>query len=55
MTQPVQTIKKPRGKARLIAGKCIACGTRCQAVWDEWDERGCFRADTTKGPKHYGQ
>ena len=23
--------KKPRGKARLIAGKCIACGDRCQA------------------------
>lgn len=23
-------IKKPRGIARLIAGKCIACGARCQ-------------------------
>ena len=23
-------IKKPRGVARLIPGKCIACGTRCQ-------------------------
>ncbi|MBI1388685.1 MAG: 4Fe-4S dicluster domain-containing protein [bacterium] len=23
--------KKPRGKARLIEGKCIACGDRCQA------------------------
>jgi len=22
--------KKPRGKARLLAGKCIACGARCQ-------------------------
>ena len=22
--------KKPRGKAKLIAGKCIACGARCQ-------------------------
>ena len=22
--------KRPRGKARLIAGKCIACGARCQ-------------------------
>ena len=22
--------KKPRGKARLIAGKCIACGARCE-------------------------
>ena len=24
-------IKKPLGKARLIEGKCIACGARCQA------------------------
>jgi len=24
-------IKKPRGIARLIAGKCIACGARCQS------------------------
>ena len=23
--------KKPRGKARLIAGKCIACGARCES------------------------
>ena len=23
-------IKKPRGVARLIPGKCIACGARCQ-------------------------
>jgi electron transfer flavoprotein alpha subunit len=23
--------KRPRGKARLIAGRCIACGARCQA------------------------
>jgi len=23
--------KKPRGKAQLIAGKCIACGARCQS------------------------
>ena len=25
-------IKKPRGVARLIPGKCIACGARCQAT-----------------------
>ena len=25
-------IKKPRGKAQLIAGKCIACGARCQSA-----------------------
>jgi len=25
-------IKKPRGVARLIPGKCIACGARCQAI-----------------------
>ncbi len=24
-------VKKPRGTARLIPGKCIACGARCQA------------------------
>jgi electron transfer flavoprotein alpha subunit len=24
--------KKPRGKARLLAGKCIACGARCQSI-----------------------
>jgi len=24
-------IKKPRGKVRLIEGKCIACGARCQS------------------------
>lgn len=23
--------KRPRGKAQLIAGRCIACGARCQA------------------------
>ena len=36
--------KKPRGKARLIAGKCIACGARCQmscpADAIEMNERG---------------
>jgi electron transfer flavoprotein alpha subunit len=31
MTQPNNKIKKPRGKARLVAGKCIACGARCQS------------------------
>ncbi|MFH1662757.1 MAG: electron transfer flavoprotein subunit alpha [Chloroflexota bacterium] len=25
-----RNIKKPRGKAQLIPGKCIACGARCQ-------------------------
>src|SRR5512137_796155 len=25
-------LKKPRGKARLIEGKCIACGARCQSA-----------------------
>src|SRR5512133_908204 len=32
MTEPVKPIKKPRGKATLIEGKCIACGARCQSV-----------------------
>lgn len=31
MTEPVK-LKKPRGKARLIPGKCIACGARCQSA-----------------------
>jgi electron transfer flavoprotein alpha subunit len=25
-------IKKPRGKARVLEGKCIACGARCQSA-----------------------
>ncbi len=28
-------IRKPRGVARLIPGKCIACGARCQSVCPE--------------------
>src|SRR5512139_3839589 len=32
MTEPKKPIKKPRGKARLLEGKCIACGARCQSV-----------------------
>jgi len=36
--------KKPRGVARLIPGKCIACGARCQASCPkdaiEMDDRG---------------
>ena len=32
MTTPQQAKpKKPRGKARLLDGKCIACGARCQS------------------------
>lgn len=31
MTEP-KKLKKPRGKARLIEGKCIACGARCQSA-----------------------
>ena len=31
MSEPVK-VKKPRGKARVITGKCIACGARCQSV-----------------------
>ena len=25
-------LKRPRGTCRLIPGKCIACGARCQSV-----------------------
>ena len=31
MAEETKKIKRPRGKARLIPGKCIACGARCQA------------------------
>jgi electron transfer flavoprotein alpha subunit len=31
MTEP-KPLKKPRGKACLIEGKCIACGARCQSA-----------------------
>ncbi len=31
MTETKKTIKKPRGKARVIDGKCIACGARCES------------------------
>ncbi|HZV83284.1 MAG TPA: electron transfer flavoprotein subunit alpha, partial [Geobacteraceae bacterium] len=32
MTEIKKPIKKPRGKAQLLEGKCIACGARCQSV-----------------------
>ncbi len=32
MTEANKPPKKPRGKACLLAGKCIACGARCQSV-----------------------
>jgi len=32
MTQAQTKVKKPRGKARLLENKCIACGARCQSV-----------------------
>src|SRR5512147_878355 len=31
MTEAKKTAKRPRGKATVIAGKCIACGARCQS------------------------
>jgi electron transfer flavoprotein alpha subunit len=31
MVQEPKKIKRPRGTPRLIPGKCIACGARCQA------------------------
>ena len=31
MTDSKPKIKKPRGTAQLITGKCIACGARCQS------------------------
>lgn len=32
MSEPTAKIKKPRGRARLLAGKCIACGGRCESA-----------------------
>ena len=33
MTEPTKAPRRrPRGKARLIEGKCIACGARCQSA-----------------------
>jgi electron transfer flavoprotein alpha subunit len=32
MTEAVKPPKKPRGKAALLEGKCIACGARCQSA-----------------------
>jgi electron transfer flavoprotein alpha subunit len=32
MTDPKKPVKKPRGKACLLDGKCIACGARCQSA-----------------------
>jgi electron transfer flavoprotein alpha subunit len=32
MTETKKQIKKPRGKACLLEGKCIACGARCQSA-----------------------
>ena len=31
MKEPIK-LKKPRGKARVVTGKCAACGARCQAA-----------------------
>lgn len=31
MAEEKKKVKKPLGKARLIPGKCIACGARCQS------------------------
>ncbi|MBV5340677.1 MAG: electron transfer flavoprotein subunit alpha [Deltaproteobacteria bacterium] len=32
MSEPQPKIKKPRGVARLLDGRCIACGARCQSA-----------------------
>jgi len=32
MSEAKAKIKKPRGKVRLLTGKCIACGARCQSI-----------------------
>ncbi|MHB8122944.1 MAG: FAD-binding protein [Desulfuromonadaceae bacterium] len=32
MSETRKPLKKPRGKVRLVEGKCIACGARCQSI-----------------------
>ena len=32
MSEAMVGIKKPRGKARLVEGRCIACGGRCESA-----------------------
>jgi len=32
MTETKKPLKRPRGRAQLIEGKCIACGARCQSA-----------------------
>ncbi|MFZ2948449.1 MAG: FAD-binding protein [Desulfuromonadaceae bacterium] len=32
MSEHKKPLKKPRGKVRLLEGKCIACGARCQSI-----------------------
>ena len=32
MTEVEKPVKKPRGKAQLLAGRCIACGARCESA-----------------------
>ena len=34
MTDANKPLEKPKGKARLLEGVCIACGARCQSVCD---------------------
>ena len=31
MSETTKPIKRPRGVAQLLQGKCIACGARCQS------------------------
>jgi electron transfer flavoprotein alpha subunit len=32
MTEVKKPVRKPRGRAQLLAGKCIACGARCESA-----------------------
>jgi electron transfer flavoprotein alpha subunit len=32
MKEEKKPVRKPRGKARLLSGKCIACGERCESA-----------------------
>ena len=46
MDEKNKKIKKPRGVARLISGKCIACGGRCEAACP----KGCITMEDNGEP-----
>lgn len=52
MSESAPKIKRPRGRAELLAGKCIACGGRCESACPvnciQLDQDGAPVIDTAK-------